>query len=151
MANQKSGDSVRRIRLQKALKYDSVAPLEEHEAAEYLGISRRSLRKLVKHHVLRCTPRTRRFETDDLQRYMLSRAKTRQEQLEALIHRVRWEAHDMEKYPMCFRIAFLNLYEELWERLAARIAAAGFEEAAWSVRRILGQARERVRMAGVEN
>jgi hypothetical protein len=151
-ARQKSREWVRRMRRAEALKReDAVVRLDDHEAAEYLGISLRLLRSLVSRGVLRYFPETHLFDTDELQDYMLSRARTPEERHNIILRRVRWEAHDLEQYPLTLRVDSMEGFARIWEQLAERFEADGFDEEASAVRTILRQARERLRQVSIEN
>jgi hypothetical protein len=139
---------MRRVR---ALMTDGIVRLDEDEAAQCLGISRRSLRRLLARGVVRPIPCTSLFDVEHLQDYLLSKARTREERLQVMLHVVRWEARDLEKYPLTFRTELMNRLEALWTQMAEGFEWSGLDAAASAIRRILAEARQRMRMETVEN
>jgi hypothetical protein len=146
MTYRKAPDSVRCMRRVRALMTDGIVRLDDYEAAQFLGLSRRSLRKLLRRGVLRHMPDTLLFDAEELQDYLLSNARTSQERLQAVLRVVRWEARDLEKYPLTFRTELLNRLEALWEHLAEGLEWSGLDAAASGIRRILADARRRLHL-----
>jgi hypothetical protein len=134
---------MRRVR---ALMTDGIVRLDDCEAAQLLGLSRRSLRKLLRRGVLRHMPDTLLFDAEELQEYLLAKARTGEEGLQAMLRVVRWEARDLEKYPLPFRTELLNLLEDLSEQLAEGFERSGLHDTASAIRGILSAARRRLHL-----
>lgn len=149
--HQKTREWTRRARRSEALKIDGVVRLDDYEAAEYLGLPIRRFRRLVEQGVLRFWPGTRLFDANELQDYMLRQAKTPEERRETVLRRVRWEAHDLEKYPLNFRTAIMEDFAATWEQLAEAFDHQNLSYEASAVRAIIRQARQRLRDLSTTN
>lgn len=146
MTYRKSTHAVRCMRRVWALMTDGIVRLDEYEAAQFLGLSRKSLRKLLRRGVLRPIPGTLLFDADQLQDYLLSKARTGDEWLQVMLRVVRWDVRDLEKYPLTFRTELLNLLEADWEQLAEEFERTGLDAAATAIRRIHAEARRRLHL-----
>lgn len=149
--HQKTREWIREVRRSEAMKRDGVVRLDDYEAAEYLAMSIRRFRRLVEKGVLRFAARTRLFDVDHLQAYMIGEAATPEERRQAVLRRVRWEAHDLEKYPLSFRTAIMEDFEKVWDELVEHFEDQGFPNEAAAVRAIIRQARQRLRDVATEN
>ncbi len=149
--HQKTREWTRRVRRSEGLKHDWVVRLDDYEAAEYLGLPIRRFRKLVEKGALRFWPDTRLFDVNELQEYVLAQAETPEQRRETVLRRVRWEAHDLEKYPLSFRIAIIEDFAKVWEQLAERFRDDGLPEEGSAVRAIIRQARRSLREASTPN
>lgn len=151
MKHRRLFDSARLHRLAKLLRRNSLLLLNDEEAAEYLGISVKSLRKLVDHHVVQYVRGTFLFDPDELQEYLLARAKTPEAKIQVLVREAGWEARRLEKFPLPFRAAFVNFFAGSWESFARLYEEAGYLDAAAAIRRTIHYARERLRIDTIEN
>jgi len=143
---QKTLDVLRQMRRAEALtREDFVVRLDQHEAAEYLGIPVRKFRTLVEKGVLRFHPGTRLFDIDELEAHMLGGTTDPAEQRKMLLRRVRWEAHDLEKYPISARTDLADAFSKVWGQLAQKFEEGGHDDEAAAVRTIIKQAYDRSR------
>jgi len=117
--------------------------LDDLEAAEFLGIPVRQVRKLAEDGTLTLFQNGRVFDVEDLHAFLLSKASNPAEERAVTIRRARFEARDLENYPDQLRLEVIDDFIATWERFATRLVELQHDEEAGAVRRILEQVRKR--------
>jgi hypothetical protein len=125
--------------------------LDDHEAAEYIGESVQEVRELVEDGILHLVEGTQLLKIDELQIYTLAVAETAEEHRQAVLRRVRWEAQELDLYPLFLREQLLDNFVQVWGRLAKKFARDGMNEEAAGVRAIVKQAQARYKEASTAN
>lgn len=143
--------ALRRQRRLENLFHDKVIYLDVHEAAEYIGESVQEVRELVEDGILHLQPGTQLLNIDELQIYTLAVAETPEEHRQAVLRRVRWEAQELDLYPLFLREQLLDNFVQVWGRLAKKFARDGMNEEAAGVRAIVKQAQARYKEASTAN
>lgn len=141
----------RRQRRLENLFHDKPIYLDDHEAAEYISETVQEVRELVEDGILHLIEGTQLLNIEELQIYTLAVAETADERRQAVLRRVRWEAQELDLYPLFLREQLLDNFVQVWGRLAKKFARDGMNEEALGVRAIVKQAQARYKEASTAN
>ncbi|HEY0160410.1 MAG TPA: hypothetical protein VGF28_24195 [Thermoanaerobaculia bacterium] len=119
--------------------------LDDHEAADYIGVPVQELRELVEDGILHLQPDTQLLDVEELQIYLLAVSDDVEGRRAAVLRRVRWEAEELELYPLFLRDQLVADFVQVWGRLAKKFARDGMHEEAAGVRSIVRQAQLRLK------
>jgi hypothetical protein len=141
----------RRQRRLEHLFHDKPIYLDDHEAAEYISETVQEVRELVEDGILHLIEGTQLLNIEELQIYTLAVAETPEEHRQAVLRRVRWEAQELDLYPLFLREQLLDNFVQVWGRLAKKFARDGMNDEALGVRAIVKQAQARYKEASTAN
>lgn len=125
--------------------------LDDHEAADYIGEPVSEVRELVEYGVLHLIPDTQLLDVEELQIYLLAVRDDAEGRRAAVLRRVRWEAEELELYPLFLRDQLVADFVQVWGRLAKKFTRDGMHEEAAGVRMIVKQAQARLKEATTAN